>query len=102
MNAPSISQTNWTSLSIFGQDMTTSVLRVVGFALLIPAALYIAAMALGAMTDPGENSYRFWIACAVMVAGIALACVAEWLDGRPVRPQLRRGFEIVLKRKPRR
>jgi hypothetical protein len=102
MNAPSISQTNWTSLSIFGQDMTTSVLRVVGFALLIPAALYIAAMALGAMTDPSENSYRFWIACAVMVAGIALACVAEWLDGRPVRPQLRRGFEIVLKRKPRR
>jgi hypothetical protein len=94
---------DWTPrISIFGQDMTTSVLRVVGFALLIPAALYIAAMALGAMTDPGENSYRFWIACAVMVAGIALACVAEWLDGRPVRPQLRRGFEIVLKRKPRR
>ncbi len=82
--------------------MTTAVLRVVGLALLIPAAVYVAMMALGAMTDPSENSYRFWIAAAIMVAGIALACVAEWMEGKPVRPQIRRGFEIVLKRKPRR
>jgi hypothetical protein len=42
------------------------------------------------------------IAFAGVIAAIVLAGVASWLDGLPVKPQIRRGFEAVLKRKPRR
>lgn len=103
MNATSFTD-NWTD-RILPSLVAPLILRVAAVVVGIPCALYGIAVILGVLSQPpADNSDvpRFGIAITGVVAAIMLAATASWLDGLPVKPQVRRGFEAVLKRKPRR
>jgi hypothetical protein len=98
------SRFDWTD-RILPSLVAPTILRVAACIVGIPCALYGLAVTIGVLSQPpGDNSDipRIGISIAGVIAAIVLAGVASWLDGLPVKPQIRRGFEAVLKRKPRR
>jgi hypothetical protein len=98
------SRFDWTD-RILPSLVAPTILRVAACIVGIPCALYGLAVTIGVLSQPpGDNSDipRMAVAFAGVVGALLMAVVASWLDGLPVKPQIRRGFEAVLKRKPRR